>query len=211
MKFLIAILTITFIFSLSTFCQEDQTAEFLKHEVSLGLGAANSFENSMFNLDEDTKTGTNFALTLDYFYNFDERYAIGISIYGFSKTVNDFWIITSGSPKKVSLDFLALNLSAVGRYTFTRGTVEPYAIAQLSYSSGSLENNDLGKLNLNGVSVGVGGGVGLPLSESFAVTTEVIASFGTAKWKEKPFLNSGNTDYNPSLVAGFVKISYKFN
>ncbi|MBA4311981.1 MAG: hypothetical protein C0417_05065 [Chlorobiaceae bacterium] len=73
-----------------------------------------------------------------------------------------------------------------------------------------LEHKEFGKLNLNGIGAGIGGGVGYPIIESIVVSAEAIASVGTVKWKEQPFLNSDGKAFDPSIVAGFVKIAYRF-
>jgi hypothetical protein len=210
MKYFIAILFMTILITQINIAQEDSSHQTTPNEVSFGIGAVHSMEKSMFNLQYDVAGETNLGVHLGYLRHFTERWAIGINMYGYFKTVEDIWISTMGNFAKSSLDFTFLNLAIEGKYFLFRQPVEPYFLFQISYSSGMLEHKDLGKLNLNGISAGIGGGVGYPIIESVIVSAEAIISAGTAKWKEQPFLNSDGKAFDPSLIAGFVKIAYRF-
>ena len=210
MKYFIAILFMTILITQINIAQEDSSHQTTPNEVSFGIGAVHSMEKSMFNLQYDVAGETNLGVHLGYLRHFTELWAIGINMYGYFKTVDDIWISNGGNFSKSSMDFTFLNLAVEGKYFLLRHPVEPYFLLQISYSSGMLEHKDLGKLNLNGISAGIGGGVGYPIIESVIVSAEAILSTGTAKWKEQPFLNSDGKVFDPSLIAGFVKIAYRF-
>lgn len=190
--------------------QEDSDVPTLLNEVSFGLGAAHSFEKNMFNVPSDAEGGTNLSFIISYFRHLDNHWAIGINTYGFMKTVDDVLLNIGGINKMSELDVTVLNLSAVGKYIFSRGSVEPYCLALIAYTGGTLHEDELGTLGLNGISVGGGAGVSFLLNESITISLEGIASFGTAEWKERPFYNSSGIDFDPAMAVGFVQVSYRF-
>jgi hypothetical protein len=53
-----------------------------------------------------------------------------------------------------------------------------------------------------------GASASLKLGESFALSLEALASLGSANWKQKPFLNSSGREFNPSLIALTLNLSY---
>ncbi|MBI5021519.1 MAG: DUF3575 domain-containing protein [Ignavibacteriales bacterium] len=210
MKYILVVLILSILATQISIAQDDSLCTVIPNEVSFGIGTVHSFEKSLFNLQYDVAGRTNLGIHLGYLRHFSEQWAIGINMYGYFKTIDDIWIVNGGNTSKSSMDFTFLNLAVEGKYFLLRQLVESYLLIQISYSSGSLEHKELGKLNLNGISAGIGGGVGYPIIESIVVSAEAIISAGTAQWKEQPFLNSDGKSFNPFLIAGFVKIAYRF-
>ncbi|MDP3682424.1 MAG: hypothetical protein Q8S01_00685, partial [Ignavibacteria bacterium] len=76
--------------------------------------------------------------------------------------------------------------------------------------SGSLQNSDLGNLNLSGISFGGGLGTKLNFSRNWAVSVEAFGYFGSAKWKQKVFTNSTGTSFNPGQAGATIGVVYRW-
>jgi hypothetical protein len=210
MKRAIFFLSVVLLFTMGLYAQQDSVSGIIPNEISFGLGAAKSFEKNIFNIPDDVEGGTNLGISIAYFRHLNEHWAVGVNLFGYMKTVDNVIILRGGSLENVNIDVSLINITGEAKYIFSRGTVEPYCLAFLAYSSGSLESEKLGRLNLSGVSGGAGAGLAVPLTKSFVISAEALASVGTAKWKEAPFLNSDGSDFNPSFIALFGQISYRF-
>jgi len=103
---------------------------------------------------------------LSYLHNFDERYVLGIHVFGFRKTAPSYTVTTGSEVRSTQFDVSVTNIGLQGRMVFMRGKVEPYLYAMVNDSSGNAESGFLGRRGLNGCSLGGGGGVGILLAES---------------------------------------------
>jgi hypothetical protein len=210
MRQVIFILAPILLLNMNSIAQQDSVNVMKQNEILFGLGAAKSFEKNIFNLSDDVEGGTNLGITIAYFRHLNEHWAIGINLFGYMKTVDDMMILRNSNFEKAKFDVSLVNIGGEVKYYFSRRSVEPFCLAFLAYSSGSLQNDQLGTLNLSGVSGGMGAGMGIPVAESFIITLEALCSLGSADWKEPPFLNSDGSDFNPSFIAVFGEVSYRF-
>lgn len=55
-----------------------------------------------------------------------------------------------------------------------------------------------------------GAGVAFLLGEQWEVGPEGLAYFGTATWKQTPFLNSSWKAYDPSMLGFFANVAYRW-
>lgn len=189
----------------------DSAIGYMQNEISFGIGPSYSPEKDIFNVPSDAAAGTNVGINLTYYRNLTERYAIGVAMYGYFKSIDNVTVTSGGSSKIITLNFSTFNVSASGKYFFSRGNMNPYVFVVAGYSSGSVHNDELGDLNLHGFSGGGGAGVGFTLGTNWLLSIEGLASFGSAKWSEAPFTNSTGTDFNPGILAGYLKIGYCWN
>jgi hypothetical protein len=191
-----------------TVAAQDSIPYFMENEISIGIGAAYSPEMSMFNVAEDVAAGTNVGISIAYLRNLNEQIAVGINFYGYFKSIDNAPIIVNGNPKEYTLNVSTMNIGAECRYMFSRQKVRPYGFLVICYATGSLNNDELGSLRMNGFSGGGGAGADISLGMNWSLAIEGTASFGTAKWAQPPFSNSTGDDYNPTMYMGLVRISY---
>jgi hypothetical protein len=129
-------------------------------------------------------------------------------MYGYFKSIDNAQLIVNGSPKAYTLTVSTLNIGAECRYTFSREKIRPYALALLSYATGSLNNDELGSLHISGFSGGGGLGAAIALGNRWNLAIEGTASIGTATWAQPPFTNSTSDDFNPTMYMGIIRVSY---
>ncbi|KAB2878805.1 porin family protein [bacterium] len=183
-----------------------QGQDLLRHELFFGLGWAKSYEKSIFNLSPDAKSSPELAINISYLYHLKEHMALGFQIYGFSETTPKYNV----DGDNVTFDLSAFNLGVQARYIFMRGSFEPYGYLALNLASGSAENKKTGTLNYNGFSYGGGVGLNKRITEKIYASLEALTSFGSANWKERPFINSSGKKFNPAMTAVVVNISYRW-
>lgn len=188
-----------------------QGQELYKHEVFFGLGWAKSYEKDIFNLSPDTKASPDLAINFSYLYHVDQHFGFGCHFYGFTLTTPSFIVTTNQGTKETTFDIAALNLGVQGRYTFMTGWLEPYVYVTLNLASGSTESKVTGSLEYNGYSFGGGAGVNKRLSKQVYASLEVISSYGDANWKQKPFTNSSGKEFDPSMTAIVMNVSYRWD
>jgi len=183
--------------------------EFMHHEVSLGFGSALSFELHPLNVSPESKVSPEVGIMIAYRYHFDDLLSVGLHFYGCTEKTPTYSVQDNrGITRDQSYTLNAYNFGVQGRYAFVRATVMPYAVAVISYATGSLQHEQDEMLLYHGFSLGVGAGASVFVSQHVAFSLEGVASFGTANWRQKPFLNSSGTTYNPSTVGLFLTFSY---
>jgi hypothetical protein len=97
-----------------------------------------------------------------------------------------------------------------GRYLLAEGRVRPYFELGVSFVTGSLQQDDLGQLEMRGYSVGGGPGIQFDVTRRFALGVEGVFAAGSAKWEREPFLSSNGRDYDPSLAAVAGTLVYRW-
>ena len=183
-------------------------ADYPVHEIWIGGGGASSSESSIFNVPSDLKFKPEAVFSLGYMHNYDERRAMGFHIYGASETTPDVALIGPSGLTTTTFDLYTYNFGVRYRQTFLRGGISPYAFVGASFASGSVESKATGGLNSSGFSVCLGPGAAVALGRSFMLSADLFGSFGSAKWKEKPFANSTSDKFDPSLIGGTLNISF---
>lgn len=180
------------------------------HEFTLAFGTASSSEKSAFNLPaNDIRVSPSFSFYLGYYYSFTEQIAVGSHIIGYSQTIKDVGVTdASNNFKIVSFDFLPYNIGLQGRYLFLTGPVQPFISAMVNFVSGSLSNNEFGTLTILGFTAGGSAGIRVFLFDSLTLSANGFALFGSASFKDKPFLNSTGKDFDPSMTGLVFGIAY---
>jgi len=206
MKVFFALLMVSFllptgkVFS-QAFDDEDNLA---RYEFSFGLGTGIAFETDVFKTDaEKVKAEPSPLINMALHYTIDENLSFGFLLEGYAQTISNIPVIIKGVSKLAKFDLSVNNIGLDVRWTFSRGKFEPYGFVAVNLVTGSLQNDDLGNLKMNGMSFGGGLGTKLNLSEHWAASIEAVGFIGTAKWKEKVFTNSTGTNFNPGH-AGFT-------
>ena len=190
---------------------ETNILTYKKYQLSFGLGTATSFEKNIMNVTSDVGIEPGILVHLAFYQNLSETFALGCRIYGYAETLPEFWVSTQGgTPTTTKFDFTAADIGLEGRYYFRRESVQPFVFGLLNLCSGSIESSELGKLNSRCLSVGLGGGGNILLSENWLLTLELFATLGSAKWEKKPFTNSTGDELNPGLLGMFLNVSYCF-
>ena len=180
------------------------------HEFTLAFGTASSSEKSAFNLPaNDIRVSPSFSFYLGYYYSFTEQIAVGSHIIGYSQTIKGVGVTdASNNFKIVSFDFLPYNIGLQGRYLLLTGTAQPFLSAMINFVGGSLQNNEYGTLTIFGFTAGGTAGVRIFLFESVTISVQGFASFGSASFKDKPFLNSVGKDFDPSMTGVILGAAY---
>ncbi|MCK9425321.1 MAG: outer membrane beta-barrel protein [Ignavibacteriaceae bacterium] len=183
-----------------------------KFEVSVGFGSGTAFENDIFKTEiEKVKASPEAIINFAMHYIIDPNLSFGFLLEGYTQTVGDVAVtLPSGELKNETFDLACINIGVDGRWTFSRGSFEPYGFASINLVNGTLQNNFLGNLSMTGVSIGGGLGTKLNFSQHWAVAIEAIGFLGTAKWKQKVFTNSTGTSFNPSHAGLTLAIVYRW-
>lgn len=181
----------------------------MPHELCFGLGYATSSEKDPVNIADDAKLSPGFGINLAYRYHVTELMSLGLHMYGYQAKTPEYVVLDpQGNRRTVSFSLSSINFGVQGRYAFVRSTVMPYIFAVLNLAFGTIQEEQTGTLGYSGVSAGGGLGASVFLSDRIALSLEGVASFGSARWKQKPFLNSTGTDFNPVMIGVFVNFSY---
>ncbi|OIO18457.1 MAG: hypothetical protein COT22_00620 [Ignavibacteria bacterium CG08_land_8_20_14_0_20_37_9] len=186
---------------------EDQGLK--RFELSVEFGSGSALENNMFKTEIDkVQASPELLFNIAMHVIVDAHLSFGFILEGYSQTIRNISVTSpDGQMKNENFDFACNNVGFDGRWTFSKGIFEPYSFLCVNLVSGSLQNSDLGKLLVEGFSLGGGVGTKLNFSESWAVAIEAIGFLGTAKWQQKVFTNSTGTSFNPSsadLTLGMV-------
>lgn len=190
----------------NTSCAQDY---YKRHELALQIGAATSFEDDIFNVEEDIESSPEGVFGFIYRQSFDRNWGIGCHFFGTIEETEPlgFQSDNGGEVLITRFDFATYNFGLHAQYNFGRNRIRPYVVFGPSLSFGLVDSPELGTLKYRGVSVLAGPGLAFMVGENFAISAEGIASFGTASWEETPFLNSSGDELNPSLAAVFVNLS----
>lgn len=187
-----------------------KNSSYYSSEVSFGFGYANGFEKHVFNVPSDVAVNSATGINLNYCYYFNSNMAAGIRLIGYYKELPDY-ILTDpeGNMKKVK--YKLFNSAADGefRYVFSRGEVEPYGFLLIGLSEGNVSEED-DELSFNGFNAGFGAGYKIAIGNNWRLSIEAFGIFGTSNWEEKPFLNSSDNDFNPSMAGILLNVSYVF-
>lgn len=192
------------------FAQPPPEPPYLQHEIGLGFGFGSSFESTIFNLPSNDAQGSpSLVFSLIYCYNLDERLALGFQLFGFVQTIKNVGVTdASNNFKIVDFDLEPYNLGVQGRYLLATGNLQPYIFGMLNLVGGSLENKEFGTLSLLGFSAGAGAGLRMFVHETVTIFLQGTGSFGSASFKEKPFLNSTGKEFNPSMLGLTLNAAY---
>ena len=190
-----------------------------RHEVWLGIGGAVSLEEDVFNVPDDIESNPEAAFSMGYLHNLDAHRAIGIHLYGAGETTPTVTLVdATGVARPATFDLATVNVGLRGRYMFLGEALRPYVFGGFNWVNGSATSRTIGdfivdaatigELSYNGVSACVGAGLAITLGHRVRMSAEGIGSFGVAKWRQKPFVNSSSADFNPSIAGGTVNVSY---
>ena len=177
------------------------------HEVWLGIGGAASSEKNIFNVASDIKSQPEFVISLGYMHNLDAQKAVGFHFYGGIETTPSFFVSGPSGTQSTTFELSTYNIGARYRQTLFRGRIAPYVFVGASLATGSIESGTTGRLDYTGVSACVGPGAAVSLGKNFMMSAELFGSLGSAKWKERPFANSTDDKFDPSLLGGTVNFS----
>jgi hypothetical protein len=204
-----AILSFLLLVNLPALSQEEEKTLY-RNEVHLGFGYAYGFETNATRVGGlEDKIGGAIAVNLGFRYNFSTHLALGMSLYGYSKTLPPVQV-TENNGMTASREFTveSMNIGLQGIWFFSRGTLQPYILVMMSWASATLSNDALGTLRANGFSTGGGLGTRVLLSEVLALSLEALGSAGKATWKQRPFLNSTGNTLDPSMIGVTVNLVY---
>ena len=212
MKTFFAFLLLTIQITTTTiFSQTSNEEQKIKEaEVSAWFGDGEAFEDNIFNTEtEKLKASPAAVYKFCVHYPLDQNLSLGIIIEAFTQKISAVTVtLADGQMKSENFDLACSNLGVEAKWTFAKGTLEPYGFGNINWTGGSLQNPDLGNLALNGLSIGGGFGTKLNFSESWAIAFEAFGFWGTATWKEKVFTNSIGNSFNPSHVAATLGIVF---
>ncbi len=207
MRILVAVL-IFFVWVLPSAAQEEPEF-FPLHQVTVGAGTGSVSEGSVFNITPDVKGAPDFFFDLAYLYHVSPSFGVGMSLVGYSQSITEVTVILSdGSTARPEFDLSLVHFAAVGRYTFAEGGIKPYVFGMISLVTGSVSSKESGTLNQLGFGAGEGIGVSFDIGSHVRLSAEGLGVFGSSSWKERPFLNSSGTDYNPGMAGVLVNLSY---
>src|SRR5262245_25777659 len=87
------------------------------HELSIGMGNATSWENSVFNLPFDHKSSPSAFYHLAYRFNVTPRLAWGLHVYGTEEVIGDYLIEDpAGVTRPLRFDLSTFNYGAHARW-----------------------------------------------------------------------------------------------
>ena len=177
-------------------------------EVSFGAGNVHAFEKSLFNLPSDAASHPDLLMDVRVRQNVTQHFAYGFHAYGTTERTPSFYT-QDPAGGVINVQRYRLTIFDVGadvRWLLLPPPLQPYVEAGVSYVSGSLEDGDREVLRSGGVSVGGGPGMQYVLSRHWAAGAQGLFAAGTAKWRQRPFLNSSSRDYDPGFAGaeGFV-------
>ncbi len=180
------------------------------HAFILAFGTASTTEGSVFNVPAaDVPASPDLSIYLGYFYSLSEHLALGTHLLGYSQTINNVLIIDASSTSKVvSFDLFPYNVGIQARYLFLTGSVQPFVSAMGNIVLGTLANDQYGTLTLFGFSAGGIAGARVFLFDSVSLSIQGYATFGTSSFKQKPFQNSVDDDFDPSMAGVIFGVAY---
>lgn len=187
-----------------------KNSSYYSSEVSFGFGYANGFEKHVFNTPSDAAVNSATGINLNYCYYYSNNMAAGIRLIGYYKVLPDY-ILTDpeGNMKKVKYNLFNSAVDGEFRYIFSRGVIEPYGFLLIGLTDGIVSGDD-DELSFNGFNAGFGAGYKIAIGYNWRLSIEAFGIFGTSNWEEKPFLNSRDIDFNPSMAGLLINISYVF-
>ena len=189
--------------------QEEAAPPQRRNEISFGVGVAFPFEKDPLNITGEEKIPPCTAISFLYRYHINSRYSIGVQLVGYTWKTPPYLVESSGSiTQNLSFTLVSYGLGAHVRYTFLDDPVKPYAYFMVNYAGGSVENGQTGTLYQSGFAVGGGLGIAWMFADAFALSFEALGNFGSSTWKQKPFVNSTSSDYDPSMAALVVSLSW---
>lgn len=177
-------------------------------EASLGAGNVHAFETSLFNLPNDAASTPDLLMDFRLRQNVTRHFAYGFHAYGTTERTPSFFTPDAGGGV-IEVQHHRLTIFHVGadvRWLLLPPPLQPYVEAGVSYVSASLEDHDREVLRAGGVSVGGGPGVQYVLSRHWAAGAAGLFAAGSAKWRDRPFVNSSSRDYDAGFAGaeGFV-------
>lgn len=208
-KFFIVPALITLFISENAVSQ-DTNAVYFRHELTLGGGYIYGFEKDVFNISDDEGINSAIGLNLNYCFTFNKEFSAGVRLFGYIKSLPEYYILNqSGVSEKVDFVMKMFNYSGEFRYTFQRGNIEPYCFIEGGAALGTITGNDK-KLHNSGFNIGAGAGIKIDLGNKIKLSAELIGTIGSAKWESRPFINSSDDNYNPSMFCVLIGISQYF-
>ncbi len=194
----------------SLFAQEESPPPMFRHEIGFGIGVAFPFEKDPLNVPVEEKVSPSLALGLLYRYHISTTFSVGLQMIGYAGRTPTYAVQKEGesTSKNLSFSLTSFNIGLQVRYTLTETPVRPYALAMVNFVSGSLQNDETGTLSNSGFSAGGGVGIAWMVSPQVAISLEGDGLFGNATWKQKPFVNSTGSEYDPSMFGLLLSVSY---
>lgn len=175
--------------------------DFCRHEIKVGFGKGVSFEDDAFNTQNEPELDPDLAWNVEYDFNIDEKWSLGISLHGYRQDVPGAVRLSSGETKEDVNDFDAINSGLKGKYYFLRSPIQPFGFLTLNMVNGSVARRYGPTVKLNGVSMGTGAGTLVQIWRHLGISVEGNINLGAAQWKEKPFINSEGLEINPGFMG----------
>ena len=193
------------------FSQEEEPS-FLPNEGTVAIGVAFPLEQDPLNVPGEEKIPAAFSFDLGYRRFLTDRMAVGIRGFGYVKKLPGYLVRSVSDPsfRSVDFDLVAFNVGVEGLALLSDGIIQPYAIVMLNYATGSISDSHEGTLQYDGVAAGLGFGVRAAVSTTVAVSLEGLGSWGTAKWRERPFSNSNGDTFDPGMIGLLATVSFRW-
>ncbi len=174
-----------------------------RYEVALGVGGVKAFENDIFNVTPDYASKPGPFVDLRVRENLNGPWAFGVHIQVTGEKTGLYSVVPVGfgSPVDERFDLTLFHVGVDTRYMLIQGPLQPYLEAGISYVGGSADASALGTLSLSGYSIEGGPGAMYLFNRNVALAVEGVFAAGAAQWDRRPFVNSTNRDYNPSLAS----------
>jgi hypothetical protein len=190
--------------------QEEPGLPLFRNEIGFGVGIASPTEKHPLNVPGEQKVSTSVAINFLYRYHVTSRFSVGVQMFGYTGKTPSYTVQKEGESftRDLSFTLTSLDLGVQVRYAFLESTIRPYAFGMLNYVAGAVQNDEAGTLNNSGFSAGGGVGVAWMVGAQIALSLEGVGAFGNATWKQRPFLNSSGTEYDPSVLGLLVSVSY---
>lgn len=182
----------------------------LSNELSVGLGVGFPRESDPLNVVGEEQLPTSVIGGLGYRKYVTNLLAIGFRFTGTLNNLKNYTVMVSGgNPQNIDFTLTRADLALEGLLLLSESrNMNPFVTVMVSYATGVLSSSDMGKLKYGGASFGGGLGLRFALSPSIWASVEGIGLFGSAKWKQAPFVNSSSTDFNPSSITLLTSISF---
>jgi len=192
--------------------QEMEQGMIPQSEVKLAVGWSQSSETNLFKTPAEVTIPSMPDAEISIRRYLDDQFAFGLHLHGQFGKSSEFVVIDNfGEYKKSKFSLISFNVGIDGRWSPFTSFVKPYVLVVVNYAAGGVRSTEIGSLRYDGLSVGGGLGASMPVGDRISISLEAFGEFGTAEWKQLPFLNSRNRDFNPSMFGASLGISYRWH
>jgi hypothetical protein len=182
--------------------------DFRRNEFKIGLGKGISFEEDAFNLQNESQIDPDLAWNVEYDFNLDGMWSLGISIHGYRQEIPGQVQLSTGEIKDDENDFDIFNYGLKGKYYFIRNPIQPFGFISFNMVDGSVSRTYGPTVKLKGFSMGMGTGALVQISSHLGISLEGNINVGAGQWKAKPFLNSEGLEINPGYMGLVLNLAY---